>query len=100
MTIEKYRKIVTQDVEINLIQDRLARILAQVSDDPITDRQRISVTLTTGVSNLVYHLLGRQPKGWFLSDKTANADVWRSTWNNEYIDLRSSANVTITLEVF
>lgn len=100
MTIEKYRKIVTQDVEVNLIQDRLARILAQIADDPITDRQRIEISLTTGIANRVYHLLGRQPKGWFITDKNANANVWRASWNSEYIDLRSSANVTLILEVF
>ena len=97
--IEKYRKIVTNSVEINLIQDRLARILAQVAEDPITDRQQITVFLPTGTTR-IYHLLKRQPKGWFLTDKDANANVWRVNWNSEYITLQTTANCNVILEIF
>ena len=98
--IEKYRKIITNSVEINLIQDRLARILAQVAEDPITDRQQITAYLPAGTATIIYHLLKRQPKGWFLTDKDANANVWRVNWNNEYVTLQSSVNCNVILEIF
>lgn len=98
--IEKYRKIVTQNVEINLIQDRVSRILAQVADDPITDRQSIAVVLPAMQPTRVYHALKRQPKGWLLSDQDGNANVWRVNWNNEYITLQSTGNCNVILEIF
>jgi hypothetical protein len=98
--IEKYRKIVTSSVEINLIQDRISRILSQVADDPITDRQTIAATLLTMAPTRVYHALKRQPKGWLLSDKDGATTVWRVDWNSEYITLQSTGNCNVILEIF
>jgi hypothetical protein len=99
MTIEKYRKIVTQDVEVNLIQDRLARILAQIADDAFSDRRRVAATLVSG-SNRVFHGLKRQPKGWIVTDRDSAATVYRSSWNTESLTLVASAGCNIVLEVF
>lgn len=66
------------------------------------------IIVTTGQVNAIQHRLGRDLRGWRLVDARANAVVWRETDYSlatgtslaSHILLRSSATVTIKLEVF
>lgn len=57
----------------------------------------IDVT-TAGVR--ISHSLRRQPLGWYIVDKTAVGDVFRTDWDVNFITLQSSASTTINLWVF
>lgn len=71
-----------------------------------------SLPLISGQDNLVPHALGKAPSYWMMVRKNANADVWEAVTsklvdssgvsqsvNRSYINLKCSANVTITLWV-
>lgn len=83
---------------------REAREAIKGLDEPGARRLTLkSVSLPTGQVNLVSHQLGRKPVGWLVIDKTAQADVWRDAsvaTTNDKIPLRSSANVTVDIQVW
>lgn len=69
---------------------------------PIVNGNMIeSVNLTASTPKAINHLLQRMPQGWFLTDNTAQAIVWRSAaLTNTTITLESDADTTINFWVF
>lgn len=57
--------------------------------------------IPTGVDVKVFHGMAAPPRTWEVCGKDANADVWESSTDNprrgEYLLMRSSADVTVTL---
>lgn len=59
-----------------------------------------NINLKSGV-NVINHLLGRVQQGWFLVDKQAASDIYRSApFNNLTLTLTSTADVTVSIGVF
>lgn len=59
-----------------------------------------NVVLKTGV-NVVNHKLGETLQGWFIVDRNAAAEIYRSApFNDLTLTLTSSAPVTVNLGVF
>lgn len=59
------------------------------------------IVLVSGVAKSINHLLQRMPQGWFVVDKNANANIWRTVaWTTTTITLEANANVTINLWVY
>ena len=90
----------TEDTGLQRLQEELKGQLDPVLEDRWLSRQKITVSLTSGVANLVYHNLKAQPEGWLVVQKDANANIWADTFNSERLDLRCSADVIITLYVW
>lgn len=86
----------------DLAQTRWASTLNPIISIPFLSGNQISdVVLTASTPLAISHLLQRMPQGWFLTDNTANAVIWRTEpLNNLTITLESSANTTISLWVF
>ena len=58
------------------------------------------ITVTISGSTQINHLLNRQPSGWFVVDKTATADVWRVSWSDKVLVLKSSTPITCKILVY
>ena len=63
--------------------------------------------LLTGVelgstATQVPHSLGREPQGWIIVNKNADANVWQSSkdLSKAFVTLQASADVTVDLWVF
>jgi len=86
----------------DLAQPRWAAILNPILGIPLLDGNQISnVTLTASTPLVINHLLQRMPQGWFLTDNTANAVIWRAAALNDLtITLESSANTTISFWIY
>ena len=57
--------------------------------------------LTASTEKSINHGLGRTPRGWYIVDKDADANVYRSSASTStQIKLTADANVTISLVVF
>lgn len=60
--------------------------------------------LSAATPNVVNHLLGRTLQGWNIVRQRASAIVWDTQDSNQSpqltLNLRTSANVTVDLEVF
>ena len=58
------------------------------------------VTVTVNGATAINHKLGKTPRGWFIIDKLAAVDVFRTAWNNTTITLESASPVTVTVLIF
>jgi hypothetical protein len=60
----------------------------------------IEAEIATGGTKLA-HKLGKEPQGWIVVDKDANASVWRFEASDaNYINLKSSATVNVKLYIW
>lgn len=91
----------TTDRILSMIQTRWAAILNPVLSIPmLSGNQLTGVALASG-SNVINHLLDRNPQGWVLTDNQANAVVYRSApFNNKTLTLTSSAATTVSIWVW
>lgn len=86
----------------DLASTRWASQLNPIIALPILNGNQVSdVSLTASTPLAINHLLGRMPKGWFLTDNTANAVIWRTQNFNQFsIILEASADTTISFWIF
>lgn len=101
-TFEKTR---TKNPDVRILQDSVASSFKQVASKEILEGKLVdSVEIPTGGVVQVPHGLSRAPRGWIVTRKSANADIWDSQTENttpsRTLALNSSATVTISLWVF
>jgi len=85
-----------------LAQTKWAATINPILALPILNGNMIdSIFLTASTPKAINHLLGRMPQGWFLTDNSKNAVIWRSAEFNQFtITLEASADTTISFWVF
>lgn len=93
--------IKTEDQATNLMQTKWKSQIDPVLINPILSGVMLTnLILKTGV-NVINHTLGRKQLGWWLVDKQAAADIYRSAdFNDKTLTLTSDANVAISLMVY
>ena len=95
-----FRKLyLTNNPDLNRVQDNVGDVLLSLSNDVLLTRTPITATITTSTLT-ISHNLGKVPNGWFIFDKNADANVWRTAWDKNTITLDSSATVTIKFYLF
>jgi len=97
--VKEFRKIYTQDDELNRVQDSAKATFDSFSREPLINKIELSGTIATGGTTL-QHALGKVPAGFLIVDKDANADVWRTDWTKTSITLKASAAVGVKLFLF
>lgn len=85
-----------------LANTKWSSILNPILALPILNGNQIEdVILAASTPLAINHLLGRMPQGWFLTDNTANAVVWRTQEFNQFsIVLESDLDTTISFWIF
>jgi hypothetical protein len=85
-----------------LANPKWAATLNPVLALPILGGNQIdSINLTAGVPRAINTLLQRMQQGWILTDKTADANVWRTApFNSTTLTLEADVDVTISLWVY
>jgi hypothetical protein len=95
------KKVQTSNREVNELQDAIGETLRRIAyHQQLTGQwiQTVSVP-ATGVD--VAHGLGRVPIGWQLTDILDGGTVYRTSWDNRTITLRSvSGTVRVDLYVW
>ena len=104
-SVNDFEPLFSLSEELTKIQERLGRSINPVVNKAIIDGELLEdLDITTGQANLVNHRLDRPLVGWIAVRKSANAVLWDEQATNEddrrTLDLRSSANVTVSLWVF
>jgi len=104
MRAKGYKKISTENNDINKIQEYIGAAVESLADSPILDGILLkNVSLISGTT-AVFHKLNRPLQGYLIVRKRANADIWDSQDSNtapsRTLILESSAAVTIDLYVF
>ena len=90
-----------QKLPLDLMQTKWASQLNPLLNNPIMNGLMLqNIALISGVNN-VNHLLQRTQQGWFITDQTAAAEIYRSAdFNKLTLQLTASAPTTISLWVF
>jgi len=84
MSVGQFKKVFAQlespsSREFNTGQDHLEQVLTPLTNSSIVDGVYIKeIDLTVSVDNLVEHKLGREPLGWIVVRKFADANIWES----------------------
>jgi len=84
MALKRYKKFYInpnhpQARELNTVQDSIEQVINPLADSQIIDGNYIKeIDLTTSADNLVEHKLGREPLGWIVVRKFADANIWES----------------------
>ena len=103
--IHAFKKLQSSSAEFNKFQDNVEQVFSSVLTNPILDYTIIKeATISTGQANLISHKLGREPFGFIVIRKRADARIWDNQDNNTFkkqtIDIRSSADVVVDLFIF
>lgn len=83
------------------MSQRQVRTAVKQLDQPGTRRVTVANVQLGATTTKVPHQLGKVPVGWLVTDKNAQADIWRDTSissTGDYIPLKASATVTVTLQ--
>lgn len=99
MRIETFKRLFFGDSTLSRYQDNVTSWAAQFEPCPFLIGSLIETTITTA-DTIINHKLQKQPEGFLVLDQTANSVIWRTSWNNETITLRASANVSVKIWVF
>ncbi len=103
MTLPRFAKVQVDDETLNRVQDRIKVVTDALVANQLLEGRLVTVTLTAGAFTQVTHGLGRQPQGYIVVRRNANAVIWdqpNSTDANAFLYLQPSATVTATLWVF
>ena len=100
--MKSYKKITTNDRELNLIQANIEDAVSGVLKNPLLDGVLVDgINLLSGQPNQIAHTLAREVIGWIVVDQNADARIWKgSPSNSRFIDLRCSNNVSVKVYFF
>jgi hypothetical protein len=99
MEIKPLKRINPKDGDLNSVQLSVKEYLDQLAPNMFLIGNLLEITVTTTATEF-NHGLQKTPFGWFVLDKTANADIWRTAWDSKTITLDATASATIKLWVF
>ena len=103
MTLPRFAKVQVDDETLNRVQDRIKVVTDALVANQLLEGRLVTVTLTAGAFTQVTHGLGRQPQGYIVVRRNANAVIWdqpNSTDANAFLYLQPAETVTATLWVF
>jgi hypothetical protein len=91
-----------QQLTLPLLQTQWAALLNPVLANPILQGLQLTgIKLLANTPFVINHLLSRNQIGYFITDITSNANVWRTApLNNKTLTLEASANTTLALWVY
>lgn len=85
----------------DLLQNQWKNILDPIVANPIVQGQALTGIALTTSATTVPHKLGRTQQGWFVTDLSAAATIYRTgDFNNANMVLTASAACTVSLWVF
>ena len=100
MSLKSYRAQHFSDVALSRMEQNVQEWANQVSGIPILDGVLLTDLDVSTTATWFAHGLGRQPRGWMVVDKNADARIWRTDWNSTRIQLDASSAANISIWVF
>jgi hypothetical protein len=95
-----FRKIITEDRELNQLQTNVDEAIAPFIRSPILDGRLIENVALINGTTAVEHKLGRQILGYIIVAQDASASIYNSALSDKFVTLVSNANVNVKLWVF
>lgn len=100
MALQKFK---SNDADLNKVQDNVEAALLDVAKSPLKNASLVSDVSITTSNREVRHGLAGPPRGWIAVKATAAVPVFSDTAHadpNNFIYLKGSASVTVTLLFF
>jgi hypothetical protein len=103
--IKKFKKINTENKELEQVQHNAEQVLEGIINSAIIDGVLVKdVCLEPNISNEVHHNLGRKPLGWIVVRKRADSRIWdlqdTNPQPNRYLSIACSHSVQVDIWVF
>ena len=92
-------KLQSSDYVTKQLQENIVNPLNSLKNNSLLNGRLITLTTSMG-DNTINHGMGKQPVGWAVVDKTANINLYRTSWDSKKLVINASAIATITLWVF
>jgi hypothetical protein len=99
MNLQPLKKINGQSYELQKTIEYSQEFVAQLLVLNFLKGNLLDIALTT-TATAYPHGLGTTPQGFIIFDKNANADIWRTAWDDRTITLDASATVNAKVWVF
>jgi len=99
MNIKPLKTFQTANYELSKVMGYTKEFASQFMENPFLLGAVFELAITTA-SVSFDHKLGKTPTGWIVTDKDANADIWRVSWDETTITLDASASANIKIWVF
>ena len=97
--VEAIAKLQSPDYAVKQLQENIVKPLNDLKNVPIVSGKLITFTAAIG-DNTINHGMERALVGWSVVDKTANANLYRTSWDSKKLVINSSAIAAITMWVF
>lgn len=99
------KTITSKDFDTQKLQNNVEEFCRDLLTNPLTQGKVLEdVSLASTNDNVIYHNLNRDPVGYIVIKKSANANVWdlqaRNTNSRKSLVLKASANVIVSIFVF
>lgn len=99
MQLAPLKKITAENYELQKTIEYSQEFTAQLLSLVFLKGNLLDLSLST-TATAFNHGLGVTPQGFLVFDKTANADIWRTAWDDKTITLDANANVNAKVWVF
>lgn len=101
MPLPVFNRLNLKEFETSRLQDNVAQALVPVLSNPLLNGRLIEgVFLSTSAATPVEHKLGRRALGYIVVAKNASATVYNGDINDNYIQIITDVNCTVSLWVF
>lgn len=100
--IKDFKKVAGATGDVAALQQRLYEFFTQFLNNPLLNGVLLTGVELSSTATQVPHTLGREPQGWIIVNKTANANVWQSSTDlsKSFLTLTASGAVKVDLWVF
>lgn len=92
---------ITGSTDVNQLQTAVNQQFSSISNIPVVGGAQLSgVSLTTGQTNQIAHKLGRQARGYMVTNISTGALIWNDAFDSKFLPLHCSANCTVDIWVY
>lgn len=98
--MKAFKTINAKEYELSVVQDNVDNVFTPLLKVVILDGQALLALPMTTTATIYPHRLNRIPLGWLITDKNANINVWRVTWDSRTITLQASGSGPINLWIY
>lgn len=95
-------RVQTQNEELNRIQNNIQQSISGIKGSTpfIGGSLLTGVSVKMGQDNAIPHGLTRTPTVWVICDQNTGTNVWRTSWDSNFLTLQCSADCTVSLWVY
>jgi hypothetical protein len=100
MPFPSFKRVYQVDPALNEVQDNVAEVVQYLSGNAVIDGLLLTGIVLSSGSNKVAHKLNRKPLGWIVVDRNSSVTIYSTSSTEKFLNLTTSAAVTVSLWIF